>query len=136
MTFRGTKAHGAADRRSYSERATFRLAVGVVPGSLAGTAANGYLAAKRLCEQQGRSRTAHMCVTEELADSEAFGRRVPRGWFSTAELGHSSPKSNHGSGDCRHWTSERPADRGTAWSSDEPSRWARCHELLPVLCCG
>lgn len=133
--FRGGGWYEGLDRRSYSERAMFRLAVGAVRGHLAGSDANGYLAAKRLCEQRVQRRTAHVCVSKELTDSETVGRRVPRGWFSAARLGHSAPQSNDGPGDCRRWTSALPADRGTAWSADEAMRSAACNERLPVLCC-
>ncbi len=92
----------------------------------------GYVTGKGLCEATcGGSRSAHMCVTEEVLHSVATGMTVPYGWYSSGTFNGQSGTTQR---DCGKWSSNTPGDLGAAYSQYGLFT-AGCDYSQPVLCC-
>jgi hypothetical protein len=104
--------------------------VGVTSIPVQGTL-GGYAGAKALCVSQFNSPTAHMCMGEELVRSQALGKVIPQGWYSSGVAVSSAGVLIN---DCSGWASSDPTFSGATWSQNHPSGQG-CNAANPVLCC-
>ena len=145
-----TKALGATglvmevNGATYSLGAIYRQTTdGKLDGNLLATlpptakSANGYHAAKLLCQNKLNSASAHMCSSEEMSRSAQLGVSISdkMGWISTGA----------GAGlfrDCRGWSSKGdqpppvndPNDSGVLWVGGGPVPGG-CNEPHYIHCC-
>lgn len=103
-----------------------------VPG-----AANGYAAAKTLCENvSGCTVGAHMCISDEIVRSLAMGVSLPAagGWYST---GVNAQNNGYFANDCLGWTAFDNQHGASFFAGGAPSfpSFEYCSLAEPVLCC-
>lgn len=124
------------NKKTYSRGAVYFGSTSSTNGAIAGPGANGYAAAKSLCEQLPKgSPSAHMCTGDELLRSVQLGISIPAGWYAgSARIAGTANRA------CNAWTSKLSTDSGAYWNT--PSAGATgsphattCDHAAPVLCC-
>ncbi len=135
---------------TYSVDALFK-ATSTAPttGKIASGALVGYAAAKKICEADVASPSAHMCTAAEMVRSAAIGVAMPQGytWIATGQMDSDQGLSSVAERlkvDCYGFTWDNTADpkvSGTTWnvkSGSEPGGAPSsgvCSLQYKVACC-
>jgi hypothetical protein len=97
----------------------------------------GYAGAKAACVSTcANSPTAHMCLPNELVQTEAVGTATPAdGWYSMGT--YSADNVGYLYNDCNGWTSNATSLAGAVWdgAGKRPSG-VICGNSEPILCCN
>jgi len=129
-----------ANGKTYSIGAIFRGATAIAyTGNLTAAvpaAANGYAAAKTLCEVSLSSPSGHMCTADEVLRSMALGLTVAAGGAGGAFFGTGvyAQSGSYLFTDCRGWTSASGVENANSWTGTV-SLDASCEFARPLLCC-
>lgn len=122
--------------KKYSRGAVYFGSTSSTNGAIAAAGANGYAAAKALCQSvAGGSPTAHMCTGDELVRSVQLGIGIPSGWYASGAWQPNSANSS-----CQAWSSSANIDTAPYWyvpsvgATGFPSATS-CDKTAPVLCC-
>lgn len=120
----------------YSTHAVFKRSTSRTDytGALALGALTQYAAAKRICELELGTPTAHMCTTEEMARSFQLGLRPSvTGWVAAGVS--AGPAGSYATlNDCSGWQVGNATSSGVAWNSDAPQIYT-CNLPTAIHCC-
>lgn len=93
----------------------------------------GYPGAKQACEGACSSKTAHMCLADEIVRSSQLNMSVGTGWYSGGIFAVGNDTTHQVLNDCDAWSGT--GQYGPVWNGTGGPVLVYCGSSYPIVCC-